>query len=268
MVGVGGFKVGQLEVSWAPGVFKVEINNPDLAKDGKVSVDGVNNTDVHIVAGQNVTGEVEGVDEPWHHGFRRWLVDLLPTYNPRENRDGDKCLGCIPSPFGRMRDAFEPSDNPMEAGVVLAVVNGDLAVEGAAQKEEAPKSGGRDPETVVKVMTGRRARRSKKALRIPVLAGDVASGLKLRHGYLVQNAENRELVRADATRRIEALRRDGDPLFKTMRNHDLYLVAMHAAEMFWIASEDEEDVQALYGHSELSRLRSVRTNLASGPSSC
>jgi hypothetical protein len=166
-----------------------------------------------------------------------------------------------------MRDAFEPTDNPLEAGVVVAVVNGDLAVEGAVKREEVPRSGGRDSEAVIKVMTGRRARKNRRALRIPVLAGDIASGLKLRHGYLAKNAQNRELVRADATRRIEALRRDGDELFKNMRNHDLNLVAMHAAEMFWIASQDEEDVHALYGHSELSRLRSVRARMANGPSS-
>ena len=60
------------------------------------------------------------------------------------------------------------------------------------------------------------------------------------------------------------MRRDGDPMFKNLRNHDLYLVAMHASEMFWIASDDEVDVHELYQNGELNERRNVRSAMASG----
>jgi len=100
------------------------------------------------------------------------------------------------------------------------------------------------------------------------LAGEVASGLKMRHGMMIDNHENRQLIRADAARRIEALRRDKDPLFVNLRNHDMHLVVMHATQMFWIMSDDEEFVQELYERPELKSRRRRRQKAVSAGFSC
>ena len=116
-------------------------------------------------------------------------------------------------------------------------------------------------------MTGRRKRANKRALKVPVLAGEVASLLKARHGFLKCTGKNRALIRADTVRKVEALRRDGDPSFVNLRNSDIYLIVMHASEMFWIASEDEQDVASTYSHAALNRLRTVRDDFADDPTS-
>jgi hypothetical protein len=160
-----------------------------------------------------------------------------------------------------LRNAFEPIDNPIEAGVVIAVVNGDLDAEGDEEDGKVPRSNGRGEEMIVTVDTSRRAREKRRPLRVPVLAGDIASTLKLHHGFLSETVENRELIRADAVRRIEALRRDGDPRFKNIRTHDLYLVSLYASNLFWIASDDEVEACAIFKHAELRRLKTVRREL-------
>jgi len=101
-------------------------------------------------------------------------------------------------------------------------------------------------------------RPSKAHGRIPVLAGELASLLKLRHVGLEDNASNRFLIRTDAGRRAEALRREGEYPFKNMRNMELTNVAMHASEMYWIFSQDEEYVSDLYSEPLLKRLRKRR----------
>jgi PHD/YefM family antitoxin component YafN of YafNO toxin-antitoxin module len=146
---------------------------------------------------------------------------------------------------------------------VLAVVNGDVEATGVNTIDQAPKSGGRNSSNNVRIH-----RKSKKVARIPVLAGEVASGLKMRHGMLIDSVENQQLIRADAARRIEALRRDADPMFVNLRNHDMHLVVMHASKMYWIMSDDEEYVQELYSKRTLASLRASRNKVAVSPTSC
>jgi hypothetical protein len=147
--------------------------------------------------------------------------------------------------------------------VVLAVVNGDVTATGASTVDQVPKSGGRGSGNNIKIH-----RKRKRVARIPVLAGEIASGLKMRHGMLIDSVENRQLIRADAARRIEALRRDADPMFVNLRNHDLNLVVMHASKMYWIMSDDEEYIQELYSKPILASRRANRNKVAVSPSSC
>jgi hypothetical protein len=246
-------------------MFKVEVNTPS-APERNISVNSsLVGQYVDIEADGNVAGTVEGVDETWIDGVRRWLVGWLPKTIQREEMRNNKGSCCFSSPLKPMRgivDWIEPDHNPMEAGVVVSVVNGDIEAEGVGLEDQVTKSGGRDAIGYVRVHNGRRARHNRKALRIPVLAGEVASGLKMRHGILKRSEENVKLVRSDAARRIEALRRDGDPMFKNLRNHDMYTVVMHAAEMYWIASDDERDVAELYNNPHLKDRRRCRQGMA------
>lgn len=98
-------------------------------------------------------------------------------------------------------------------------------------------------------------RKPKHRGRIPVAAGEVACILKLRHVGLRDTPANRLLVRADAGRRAEALRREEETHFKNMRNRDLLNVVMHASEMYWLLSNDEEYVEELYSNRWLKGLR-------------
>jgi hypothetical protein len=157
---------------------------------------------------------------------------------------------------------LKPRKADKEVDTVLAVVNGDIEATGVQTVDQVPKSGGRGSTSMVRV------RKARKVGRIPVLAGEVASGLKMRHGMLVDSAENRQLIRSDAARRTEALRRDKDPMFVNLRNHDMHLVIMHASKMYWIMSDDEEYVQELYSKSELTSRRARRNKVAVSPTSC
>jgi len=100
---------------------------------------------------------------------------------------------------------------------------------------------------------------SKKPSRIPVLAGEVAGELKLRHNVLRDTVSNRKLINADTTRRILALRKDGNPKFENLRTKDIQLVALHAAKMYWIPTDDEIEVQEIYQSTMLMNLRKVRS---------
>ncbi|APG76645.1 hypothetical protein 1 [Wenzhou tombus-like virus 9] len=166
-----------------------------------------------------------------------------------------------------------------EADLVLGVVNGDIEVEKEAtlastcEGEQQPRKivgGGRNDAEVVKTKKKQRWYQLKKQpkRRIPVLAGEVASGLKVRHGLLADNAENRRLIRSDASRRCEALRRDGDEWFKNLRNHDMLAVVVHASQMFWLMSDDEEAAISIYDDHYLVANRRRRAKLASSPTAC
>jgi len=98
-------------------------------------------------------------------------------------------------------------------------------------------------------------RKPKHRGRIPVAAGELACILKVRHTGLRDTPANRLLVRADAGRRAEGLRREEHPHFENMRNRDLLNVVMHASEMYWLLSSDEEYVEELYSNRWLRNLR-------------
>lgn len=154
-----------------------------------------------------------------------------------------------------------------ECGVVVAALNGDLIAD--PLEPEVNEDGHiipvPQPPGIVSLP---KKRRIKRRYRVPVLAGDVASELKLRHGFLVNNGENRKLIRADAARKVEALRREGNEIWTSMRSRDAYLVVMHASEMFWIQTADEAAVSKIYSSKPLANLRGARAKCARAPTRC
>jgi hypothetical protein len=162
--------------------------------------------------------------------------------------------------------------NTALCGVVVAALNGDLRADPLAPevKEDGQTIPVPQPPGIVS-LPKRRPRKgvhAKRRYRVPVLAGDVASELKLRHGFLVNNGDNRKLIRADATRKVEALRREGNEIWKSMRSHDAYLVVMHASEMFWLQTADEAAVSEMYSFKPLAALRGARAKCARAPTRC
>jgi hypothetical protein len=157
---------------------------------------------------------------------------------------------------------LEPNDSPLAAGVVLAIVNGDVEIDALHDDPDTAPTRVAGGGTIEVQSAKRRKTRKRKALRIPVLAGDVVSGLKLRHGYIKDTTENRILIRSDSSRRVEALRRDGDPSYVNLRNADLLPIVLHASKAFWIASDDEIDVHMLYKNVYLRPFQAARALMA------
>ncbi|APG76187.1 hypothetical protein 1 [Beihai tombus-like virus 3] len=164
--------------------------------------------------------------------------------------------------------------------VTLSVLNDDVRIgdlKAAGGKEEA---GGEDQAAVDSEDNPAESTRERREFevrrrkpffgpqprnhgRIPVMAGEVANLLKLRHIGLRDTPENRFLIRADAGKRAEALRREGERPWNTVRNAELLSIAMHASEMYWILSRDEEYVGELYSESLLRGLRRRRNRWVS-----
>jgi hypothetical protein len=128
----------------------------------------------------------------------------------------------------------------------MAIANGELRASGVPDNSSHVRGEGANVVMVqrLKKAPGRAhktTKRNHRAIRVNALAGRLADQCRLRFGFLADTPENREIIRADVARRIEGLRRDGDPEFKTMRDHDMYHCAMWASGLFWVLTEDEED---------------------------
>lgn len=170
---------------------------------------------------------------------------------------------------------------PQGVEVMMSVLNGDLTIsepkpEESTNPEEEEGKGGKQtpvgansgnldkdaskPRCEVKVSREKKffSAKPKRRGRISVAAGEVASLLKMRHGGLKDSPENRLLIRLDAGKRVEALRREDQHPFGSMRNTDALCCTMHAAEMYWILSSDEEYTEELYSHHLIKRLKRRR----------
>jgi hypothetical protein len=116
-------------------------------------------------------------------------------------------------------------------------------------------------------ITYRKTRRGRRTARIPVIAMELRSRLKLVLGDLDDNKENRLLVQRDAGRRALAARIEGQPLFSTLRDCDLRWVAIHACEMFFIPTADEIECTELWSNAAEIDERKRRCPTISGSSS-
>jgi hypothetical protein len=241
---------GQVSITW---------DSVSNAKDGKISIGA---TDMYT--SQNVSGVVDVPRERWFAKIRRSLGEWFSPDGILENEDSDD-MCCLPRMFRQCNDGvamwLEPTDCPFEAGAIIAVVNGDVEIDSGENVSDTPPervAGG----GVIRVHNAKSKMMRAPRVRIPVLAGEVVSGLKARHGMISDTNENRLLIRSDTSRRVEALRRDGVPEFVNLRNSDLLLIIMHASNMFWMASEDEMAIHALYGNVYLKPSQEARAAMS------
>lgn len=201
---------------------------------------------------------------------------------------GVGAIACVPLAAGVattwvVKAMRESSRKPEGVDVALTILNGDLElgdpipaaprVEGINEvgsvQTNAGSTGSGDPfESGVgsEVIAVRREKtffkpRPKHRGKIPLAAGEVAALLKIKHVGLEDTRENRLLIRADAGRKAEALRREGFENWENMRNIDLLNVIMHASQMYWILTNDEEYVGELYDHRTMRSLRRRRNEL-------
>lgn len=200
---------------------------------------------------------------------------------------GVGAIACAPLATGvatawAVKAIREASRKPEGVDVALTILNGDLGVDiipvaprvegidevGQDQADASPSESGDSfglgvGSEVIQVKREKRFFKAKPKHRgkIPLAAGEVAALLKIKHVGLEDTRENRLLIRADAGRRAEALRREGFESFENMRNIDLLNVVMHASQMYWILTNDEEYVGELYSHRTMRGLSRRRNEL-------
>jgi hypothetical protein len=240
------------------------------------------NTAVAEVGGSiTSTGHSRTGDRPtaWKKPLRRtlWVTGQAAAFGGILLGFGKIALVVSPVTMGVIW-ALRDRKSDLEADIILSVANGDMEAEQVKKEstcegdddEQVITCGGRDDKAVVKVDSKPYWWRTRKPItrRIPVLAGEIAAGLKVRHGAILDITENRRLIRSDAARRCEALRRDGDPWFVNMRNHDMNLVVMHASQMFWIMTDDEEAIHESYALPDIRARRERRARCAASPHAC
>jgi hypothetical protein len=201
---------------------------------------------------------------------------------------GVGAIACAPLAAGvatawAVKAIREASRKPEGVDVALTILNGDLNEDtipvaprvvginevGSDQTSACPSESGDSfglgvGSEVIEVKREKRFFRAKPIHRgkIPVAAGEVAALLKIKHVGLEDTRENRLLIRADAGRKAEALRREGFENWENMRNTELLNVIMHASQMYWILTNDEEYVSELYSHHTMCGLRRRRNELS------
>jgi hypothetical protein len=163
--------------------------------------------------------------------------------------------------IGAIISSLLPRSEPIIEGVVSAIIDGEIDVETDVDQNGAaiPISSGSDQYVSVQPLGKRR----RRPIRIPVLAGEVSAMLRLRHGYLQENADNALLIRQDAANRVQALRREGDPMFVNLRNRDLLLLVEYSSRMYWCPSADEMDMLEVMNMPSITQRRKDWGSLAS-----
>jgi len=200
---------------------------------------------------------------------------------------GVGAIACAPLATGvaaawAVKAIREASRKPEGVDVALTILNGDLGVDiipvaprvegidevsldqaDASSSESGDSFGLGVASEVIQVKREKTFFKAKPRHRgkIPLAAGEVAALLKIKHVGLEDTRENRLLIRADAGRKAEALRREGFENWENMRNIDLLNVIMHASQMYWILTNDEEYVGELYSHHTMRGLRRRRNEL-------
>jgi len=221
-----------------------------------------------LKSGASVCSESKGVTSQVDRNSR------VATPFSQRNRAGRKAQVTVTTQEPLQGNAFTravvnavlPSSEPLIDGAVKAIIDGDMVVETIVDSSGVtqPVSSGSDQ--CVKIQP--RGKRRRKPIRIPVLAGEVSAMLRLRHGYLHKNAENSMLVRQDASRRVQALRKDKDPLFVNLRDSDLLLVVEYSSRMYWIPSSDELDMISVMDNNPILQQRSNQWSKFTGSTSC
>jgi hypothetical protein len=163
--------------------------------------------------------------------------------------------------IGAIISSILPRSEPIIEGVVSAIIDGEIDVETDVDKNGAaiPLSSGSDQYVSVQPLGKRR----RRPIRIPVLAGEVSAMLRLRHGYLQETADNALLIRQDAANRVQALRREGDPMFVNLRNRDLLLLVEYSSRMYWCPSADEMDMLEVMNMPSITQRRKDWGSLSS-----
>jgi hypothetical protein len=200
---------------------------------------------------------------------------------------GVGAIACAPLATGvatawAVKAIRESSRKPEGVDVALTILNGDLGVDiipvapsvegigevGQDQADASPSESGDSfglgvGSEVIQVKREKRffKRKPRHRGKIPLAAGEVAALLKIKHVGLEDTRENRLLIRADAGRRAEALRREGFENWENVRNIELLNIVMHASQMYWILSNDEDYVGELYSHHTMRSLRRRRNEL-------
>lgn len=137
-------------------------------------------------------------------------------------------------------NAILPSSEPIVDGAVTAIIDGDIDVVTTVDSNGVtqPVRNGLSQCVLVQPL----GKRKKAPIKVPVLAGEVSAMLRLRHGYLRKNADNILLIRQDASNRVQALRREKDPMFVNLRNRDLLMLVEYSSRMYWLLSSEEMDM--------------------------
>jgi hypothetical protein len=93
------------------------------------------------------------------------------------------------------------------------------------------------------VRTTNHVRANKRGIRIPLASGDIANSAYLELGRLYPNAETKAMVFTVCSRTVNALKKMGDPRFKSLRAKEMILVVDWAVKMYFEPTLGEEDIK-------------------------
>jgi len=269
------------------------------AKDGNSTTivrKALTELDATIGSAQNVSGFVEISEDPLLTKVKRCTARGLAATGSVVAG-----LGCITGSLSTFVGVgsclvawllHEP-ERELSVDVIREVIDGNLVaqeVKSSIEEEEEEEEEEDDEEAeeqmepyVANIRTNdgyvtvprkvRRANRmggylaNRKPAKVPVLAGEICGTLKLNHMIIRDTPANRMVIQKDASRLVKARRRDGDRMFKNLRDNDLYNVALYAAKMYWVPSQSELDATDMFEDRPVLEAQADRSSWAVGPSS-
>jgi len=269
------------------------------AKDGNSTTivrKALTELDATIGSAQNVSGFVEISEDPLLTKVKRCTARGLAATGSVVAG-----LGCITGSLSTFVGVgsclvawflHEP-ERELSVDVIREVIDGNLVaqeVKSSIEEEEEEEEEEDDEEAeeqmepyVANIRTNdgyvtvprkvRRANRmggylaNRKPAKVPVLAGEICGTLKLNHMVIRDTPANRMVIQKDASRLVKARRRDGDRMFKNLRDNDLYNVALYAAKMYWVPSQSELDATDMFEDRPVLEAQADRSSWAVGPSS-
>jgi len=155
-----------------------------------------------------------------------------------------------------LADIIEPKADVMVWDHMKAIARGDIECykdltggENSAQPDTLQASqryvlGEMNTETI-QFETAKMRRTRRRVQRTPILAGDIARRVKLEFPSLVDNSESRLIVSTVVTRQINALVKQNDPTYRSLRSKEMLSIAQWACELFWIETEAEEGIRLM-----------------------
>jgi hypothetical protein len=242
-----------------------------------------------IGSAQNVSGFVEISEDPLLTKVKRCTARGLAATGSVVAG-----LGCITGSLSTFVGVgscivawllHEP-ERELSVDVIREVIDGNLVaqeVKSSVEEEEEKEDEEQKEPYVANIRTNdgyvtvprktRRANRmgsylaNRKPAKVPVLAGEICGTLKLDHMIMRDTPANRMVIQKDASRLVKARRRDGDRMFKNLRDNDLYNVALYAAKMYWVPSQSELDATDMFEDRPVLEAQADRSSWAVGPSS-